>query len=153
MLLIIKVTNFIPVALFLQFKRFSNIFFLALAVVQFFPQFQSLDPFVAALPFILVLIATMAKEGVEDWKRHASDNTINTQKCLTIMQYLNVNTPTCGKAQTPNTNQVGVINSEKKWAPIFWKDLAVGEFVLIHENDQIPADVLLLSSSEKDGYI
>jgi phospholipid-translocating ATPase len=139
------------VTLFNQFKRFSNVFFLALAIVQFFPQFQSLNPYIAALPFVIVLIATIAKEGVEDWKRHDSDRGTNNQKCLTIKEYLNVNKPAYVKAKKLSPSQVGDINFEKKWAPIFWKDLAVGEFILIHENDQIPADVLLLSSSEKDG--
>jgi P-type E1-E2 ATPase len=33
----------------------------------------------------------------------------------------------------------------------FWKDIKMGELVKIHKNEQIPADVFLLKSSNKSG--
>lgn len=33
----------------------------------------------------------------------------------------------------------------------FWKNVRVGDFVRIHNNDEIPADVLVLSTSDSDG--
>jgi hypothetical protein len=47
--------TFLPRNLYEQFKIFANIFFLALAVAQFFPVFQSIDPYVAAVPLFLVI--------------------------------------------------------------------------------------------------
>ena len=38
-----------------------------------------------------------------------------------------------------------------KWEKTFWKKLQVGDFVLLRENDQVPADVVLLSTSDDDG--
>lgn len=38
-----------------------------------------------------------------------------------------------------------------KWERTLWKKLEVGDIVLLRENDQVPADVVLLSSSDPDG--
>jgi phospholipid-translocating ATPase len=60
--------NFIPKSLFEQFRRVANIYFLVVACVSFSP----LAPFSALSilgPLIVVIGATMAKEGVEDWRR------------------------------------------------------------------------------------
>lgn len=60
--------NFIPKSLFEQFRRVANIYFLVVACVSFSP----LAPFRASsilFPLLVVIGATMAKEGVEDWRR------------------------------------------------------------------------------------
>lgn len=60
--------NFIPKSLFEQFRRVANIYFLVVAFVSFSP----LAPFRASsilFPLIMVIGVTMAKEGVEDWRR------------------------------------------------------------------------------------
>lgn len=38
-----------------------------------------------------------------------------------------------------------------KWERTLWKKLEVGDVVLLKENDQIPADVVVLSTSDSDG--
>uniref|UniRef100_H0WYT5 Phospholipid-transporting ATPase n=1 Tax=Otolemur garnettii TaxID=30611 RepID=H0WYT5_OTOGA len=40
---------------------------------------------------------------------------------------------------------------EKKYVTRFWKEIRVGDFVCLHCNEIIPADILLLSSSDPDG--
>ena len=59
---------FIPKSLFQQFRRVANIYFLVVACVSFSPlaPFSSLS---ILAPLIVVIGATMAKEGVEDWRR------------------------------------------------------------------------------------
>jgi phospholipid-translocating ATPase len=156
--------TFLPMTLYEQFRRFSNIFFLVLAVVQFFPQFQTLDPIVAALPFILVLAATILKSGYEDFRRHCSDDQVNSKECTTIRNFVNVNRQFAEQRisrfelfkrffKTKAAKKQGVISPDTAWQDIPWKNLAVGEFVLLRENDQIPADVLVISTSEKEGVI
>ena len=60
--------NFIPKSLFEQFRRVANIYFLVVACVSFTPLAPYSSPSILA-PLILVIGATMAKEGVEDWRR------------------------------------------------------------------------------------
>lgn len=37
------------------------------------------------------------------------------------------------------------------WERTLWKKLEVGDFVLLRDNDQIPADIIVLSTSDADG--
>lgn len=65
--------NFIPKSLFEQFRRVANLYFLVVACVSFSP----LAPYTASsilAPLIVVIGATMAKEGVEDWRRRKQVN-------------------------------------------------------------------------------
>lgn len=58
---------------------------------------------------------------------------------------------------TPSIKSIGVVDYSNqtpgisKWEKTFWKKLRVGDFVLLRENDQIPADLVLLSTSDSDG--
>ena len=60
--------NFIPKSLFEQFRRVANIYFLVVACVSFSPLAPYSAPSIL-VPLIVVIGATMAKEGVEDWRR------------------------------------------------------------------------------------
>jgi phospholipid-translocating ATPase len=54
--------------LFEQFRRVANFYFLVVGVLAFTP----LAPYTAVsaiFPLIVVVGATMVKEGIEDWKR------------------------------------------------------------------------------------
>jgi len=42
-------------------------------------------------------------------------------------------------------------NEIPKWIGTTWQDLHVGDFVLLRENDLIPADILVVSTSEQDN--
>lgn len=60
--------NFIPKSLFEQFRRIANFYFLVVACVSFSPLAPYTAPSVA-VPLLVVIGATMAKEGIEDWRR------------------------------------------------------------------------------------
>lgn len=60
--------NFIPKSLFEQFRRVANIYFLVVAFVSFSPLAPYTAPSVLA-PLLIVIGATMVKEGVEDLRR------------------------------------------------------------------------------------
>lgn len=60
--------SFLPKALFEQFRRVANFYFLVIGVLAFTP----LAPYSAVsaiLPLAVVVGATMIKEGIEDWER------------------------------------------------------------------------------------
>lgn len=60
--------SFFPKALFEQFRRVANFYFLVTAILSF----TSLAPYSAVsaiIPLIIVIGATMVKEGIEDWRR------------------------------------------------------------------------------------
>ncbi|CAE6457915.1 unnamed protein product, partial [Rhizoctonia solani] len=69
--------TFVPRNLLEQFRRIANMFFLAIAILQFFPRFSTISPGLVLLPLIVVLAITAAKDGYEDIKRHQSDRQVN----------------------------------------------------------------------------
>ena len=61
-------TSFLPKSLFEQFRRVANFYFLVVGILSFTP----LAPYTAVsaiVPLTFVILATMVKEGVEDWRR------------------------------------------------------------------------------------
>ncbi|CUA70090.1 phospholipid-translocating ATPase [Rhizoctonia solani] len=71
------ILTFVPRNLLEQFRRIANMFFLAIAILQFFPRFSTISPGLVLLPLIVVLAITAAKDGYEDIKRHQSDRQVN----------------------------------------------------------------------------
>lgn len=43
------------------------------------------------------------------------------------------------------------VRNDTKFSKDYWKNVKVGDIVRIHNNDEIPADVILLSTSDEDG--
>jgi phospholipid-translocating ATPase len=52
-------------------------FFFGIAVLQFFPKFQTISAGLVILPLLIVLSITALKDGYEDIKRHQSDRHVN----------------------------------------------------------------------------
>ncbi|KAG6812132.1 hypothetical protein H0H92_004246 [Tricholoma furcatifolium] len=71
------IITFLPRNLLEQFRRVANIFFLGIAILQFFPTFSTISPGLVIFPLLVVLAITAAKDGYEDVKRHQSDRRVN----------------------------------------------------------------------------
>lgn len=71
------IITFLPRNLFEQFRRIANIFFLGIAILQFFPEFATVSPGLVILPLLVVLGITALKDGYEDVKRHQADHRVN----------------------------------------------------------------------------
>ncbi|XP_041009039.1 probable phospholipid-transporting ATPase 8 isoform X2 [Juglans microcarpa x Juglans regia] len=116
--------NFIPKSLFEQFRRVANIYFLVVACVSFTPLAPYSAPSVL-VPLLVVIGATMAKEGVEDWRRKKQDIEANNRKVRVYRDY--------------------------SFHETKWKKLRVGDLVKVCKDEYFPADIILLSSSYEDG--
>ncbi|KAI1904865.1 hypothetical protein AGOR_G00010070 [Albula goreensis] len=117
--------SFIPLNLFEQFKRAANVYFLALLILQIIPAISTLPWYTTLVPLVLVLGITAIKDLVDDLARHRMDKEINNRKCEVLLN---------GRFQ------------ESKWMNIH-----VGDVVRLKKNDFIPADILLLSSSNPNS--
>ncbi|EOA25787.1 hypothetical protein CARUB_v10019154mg [Capsella rubella] len=117
--------NFIPKSLFEQFRRVANIYFLVVAFVSFSPLAPYTAPSVLA-PLLIVIGATMVKEGVEDLRRRKQDVEANNRR-------------------------VEVYGKNRTFGETKWKNLRVGDVVKVNKDEYFPADLLLLSSSYEDG--
>lgn len=68
-----NIFTFLPVALFLQFLRVANIYFLIIAILQSIPAISPLNPVTAIMPLAFVLGVSLLREGIEDYNRYKSD--------------------------------------------------------------------------------
>ena len=71
-----------PIALFIQFQRYANIYFLITAIIQSISILSPLNPFSAIAPLVFVLSLSIAREGYEDYNRHQTDDTLNSSEAL-----------------------------------------------------------------------
>ncbi|KAJ3083920.1 phospholipid transporting ATPase [Rhizoclosmatium hyalinum] len=144
------VVTFIPKNLFEQFRRVANLFFLTLTVLQFFPDYETINPFVAALPFVFIIFMTAIKDGVEDTRRHSSDRQINGQITHTLV-YNNKNSVFQTQRDQKSVSPAKVTDASNAWKETKWEEVEVGDILLLKNNEPIPADILILNSSEPDG--
>ncbi|XP_054843035.1 phospholipid-transporting ATPase IC [Eublepharis macularius] len=117
--------TFLPLNLLEQFKRAANFYFLVLLILQTIPQITTLAWYTTLIPLLLVLGITAIKDLVDDIARHRMDNEINNRTCHVI--------------------------KEGRFKETKWKDIKVGDVIRLAKNTFVPADILLLSSSEPNS--
>ncbi|CAK9438385.1 uncharacterized protein LODBEIA_P26090 [Lodderomyces beijingensis] len=127
--------TFIPIILYEQFKFFFNLYFLVVALSQIVPQLRIgyLSSYIVPLAFVLAV--TMLKEAGDDIARRRRDREQNHE----VYEVLNRNSPTAA------------LTAEPKY--ISSKDLKVGDLVKLHKDVRVPADMVLLQSTEKTGEV
>ncbi|BAT91728.1 hypothetical protein VIGAN_07034800 [Vigna angularis var. angularis] len=120
-----NVITFLPKALFEQFRRVANIYFLLAACLSASPisPFSALS-MVAPLAFVVGL--SMVKEALEDSRRFFQDVKVNRRKVC-----LHIGNGTFGLRS--------------------WQKIVVGDVVKVEKDQFFPADLLLLASSYEDG--
>ncbi|KAI3649657.1 hypothetical protein MP228_005289 [Amoeboaphelidium protococcarum] len=173
--------TFLPKNLFEQFRRLANFYFLAMVVVQSLPQFQQTSPFFSALPITFIVLVTAAKDAFEDWRRRVSDSEMNNNTCYILDNVRNHNIlhdrwshlkmrfnehkarwmqklrKQDDKDGAPSVHSLihdgeeSVKEGGPYWRQSTWKNVRVGDFVKLSNNQSIPADILVLSTSESDG--
>uniref|UniRef100_A0A452RT41 Phospholipid-transporting ATPase n=1 Tax=Ursus americanus TaxID=9643 RepID=A0A452RT41_URSAM len=117
--------SFLPMNLFEQFKRAANFYFLILLILQAIPEISTLAWYTTLVPLLVVLGITAIKDLVDDVARHKMDNEINNRTCEVI--------------------------KDGRFKVAKWKEIQVGDVIRLKKNDFIPADILLLSSSEPNS--
>ncbi|KAK6173412.1 hypothetical protein SNE40_016867 [Patella caerulea] len=114
--------TFFPKFLFEQFRKYANIFFLFIALIQQIPNVSPTGRYTTAVPLLLILMVSAIKEIIEDFKRHRADDAVNNRKA----QVLRGGT----------------------WQTIKWTQVNVGDIVKVLNGGFFPADLILLASSE-----
>jgi phospholipid-translocating ATPase len=109
---------------FLKKKSF-NLYFLLIALSQFIPILKVGFLFTYVAPLLFVLGITLAKEAFDDIKRWKRDLDANSQKYQKL-------TPS-GPKTIPSSS------------------IKVGDMIIINPNQRVPADCVLLRTTEKTG--
>lgn len=122
--------TFIPVILYEQFKYFFNLYFLLVALSQIVPQLRIglLSSYVVPLAFVLTV--TMMKEASDDIARRRRDLEQNNE----LFEVLSRTSP---------------VGQDVTFVPL--KNLKVGDLVRLYKDRRIPADMVLIQSSDANG--
>ena len=120
-----NIITFLPKALFYQFKRVANIYFLVCAILQCIPAISPLGAETALVPIIIVLGVSITREAIEDISRARLD-----------------------KEQNNEPTEVYV---EVQWEQTQSGKLKMGEIVSVKQDDSFPADLILIDSGLPEG--
>ncbi|KAF6726333.1 Phospholipid-transporting ATPase IA, partial [Oryzias melastigma] len=120
-----NVLTFLPRFLYSQFRRAANAFFLFIALLQQIPDVSPTGRWTTLVPLIFILVVAAVKEIIEDLKRHKADSVVNKKECQVLRN--------------------------GAWEIVHWEKVAVGEVVRAANGDHLPADLVILSSSEPQG--
>ncbi|XP_061679052.1 probable phospholipid-transporting ATPase IIB [Syngnathoides biaculeatus] len=120
-----NVFTFVPGVLYQQFKFFLNLYFLVVACSQFVPSLKIGYLYTYWAPLGFVLAVTMVREAADEVRRHQRDKEMNSQLYgkLTLR----------GKIQVKSS------------------DIQVGDLIIVEKNQRIPADMIFLRTSERNG--
>lgn len=122
--------TFIPIILYEQFKFFFNLYFLLVALSQIIPQLRIgyLSSYIVPLAFVLTV--TMLKEAGDDIARRRRDKDQNNE----LYEVL---------------NRSSSLSQDSKL--IASQNLKVGDLVRLHKGTRVPADMILIQSSDVNG--
>ncbi|ETE66118.1 putative phospholipid-transporting ATPase IIA, partial [Ophiophagus hannah] len=117
--------TFLPGVLFNQFKYFFNLYFLFLACSQFVPEMRLGALYTYWVPLGFVLTVTIIREAVEEIRCYMRDKEVNSQ----IYSKLTAR----GTVKVKSSN------------------IQVGDLIIVEKNQRVPADMIFLRTSEKNG--
>uniref|UniRef100_A0A804RHA0 Phospholipid-transporting ATPase 2 n=1 Tax=Zea mays TaxID=4577 RepID=A0A804RHA0_MAIZE len=117
--------NFLPKNLWEQFRRFMNQYFLLIACLQLWSRITPVSPATTWGPLIIIFIVSASKEAWDDYNRYLSDKKANERKIWLVKDGVRIQI----KAQ----------------------EVHVGDLVWLHENDEIPCDLVLIGTSDRQG--
>ncbi|VDN51132.1 unnamed protein product [Dracunculus medinensis] len=120
-----NIFTFIPIVLFQQFKFFLNLYFLLMACSQFIPAIQIGAPITYWGPLGFVLTITLIREALDDFVRFLRDRELNAEKYEKLTAY--------GLERISSS------------------DIKVGDLIVIQKDKRVPADIILLRTTEKSG--
>uniref|UniRef100_A0A0D9VTJ5 Phospholipid-transporting ATPase n=1 Tax=Leersia perrieri TaxID=77586 RepID=A0A0D9VTJ5_9ORYZ len=121
--------TFLPRNLFEQFHRLAYVYFLVIAVLNQLPQLAVFGRGASVMPLAFVLIVTAVKDAYEDWRRHRSDRAENSRLAAVL-------SPGAGGGE---------------FAPTEWNRVRVGDVVRVASDESLPADMVLLATSDPTG--
>ena len=111
--------------LFEQFQRAANVYFLFIAILQLIPGVSPTGRFTTIIPLSFVMFVSLLKDVWEDYKRHMLDGALNNSDACAFRR--------------------------GEWTTIAWKEVEVGDLLMIEKSLPFPADMVMLSSTEPDG--
>ena len=125
------------------------------------PMFNSaVSPWTTLGPLALVVSVSLAQEGYTDLRRHRSDKLTNNHACIILSRAddLDESTGKGGRRRDPrinNGNDLNIrLNGEQisiAFESVARMNIHAGQIVFVRNREMIPADLVLLASSNDSG--
>lgn len=122
-----SVLTFLPMFLYNEYKIFSNMYFLMIALCQFYEPFKIGLIVTYFFPLALVTGLSLMKEIWDEYKRKKKDDEVNAEKYTRLM---------------PQSEDL--IRSDQ---------IRVGHVLRLEKNQRVPADMVLLHTSDASGTV
>lgn len=139
--------NFVPRQLWAQFSKLANFYFLIVSVLQMIPGLSTTGTYTTIIPLLFFVSISMGKEGYDDFRRHALDETENRHETRVMHAYRPVPEYTADDDADQMSAEDNGVEGVIHWAPVKWQSLHVGNVVKLKRNEAAPADLVLLKSS------
>ncbi|KAK4048538.1 putative aminophospholipid-translocase [Microbotryomycetes sp. JL201] len=145
-----NVLTFLPLVLYEQFKFFYNLYFLLVALSQFLPALRIGFLATYIVPLAFVLAVTIGKEAYDDYVRYLRDKSANSTRYFV----LDASATSTRHSHSHHFDQQGNENSTAAQTPVRSvpsSKIKVGDLVLLEKNQRVPADMVLLRTSDSSG--
>ncbi|KAF9259302.1 phospholipid-translocating P-type ATPase [Marasmius fiardii PR-910] len=145
--------TFLPIVFYEQFKFFFNLYFLLVALSQFVPALRIGFILTYIAPLAFVLFVTMGKEAYDDYKRYQRDREANSQKYLILEPPSSSSTNNSANADDIESSALTsyLDNHSLNTRSVPSSSLRVGNLVRLEKNQRVPADMILLKTSDSSG--
>ncbi|KAJ3025977.1 UNVERIFIED_CONTAM: hypothetical protein HDU68_006389 [Siphonaria sp. JEL0065] len=173
------IVSFIPSQLVVQFSKVANIYFFMVSMLQIIPNVSPTGRFTTIFPLSFFIIVSMIKEAYDDFFRHKQDAAENNAPVLRLSvsgpgipnrgsiirkQSVRGTSPAvpiihigdggngADGIELHRMNSVrGKGPNSGEWIKVSCKDIRVGDIIRLRDREFIPADIVVLSSSNADG--
>jgi magnesium-transporting ATPase (P-type) len=123
--------TFLPATIMLQLAKVVNLFYLVNGIMQCFPAISTNNPMASLVPLAFVILLGVIKEAIVEAKRWQEDRAFNSTKAQQI---------------TIKDNQI--CRSVKRL-----DEIHVGDILEISDDEQLPADCVLLWAQDPKGKV
>jgi phospholipid-translocating ATPase len=165
--------DFLPKQIFFQVTRLHNFYFICIGVPQAIPGLSTTGNYTTILPLTFFILLTVLKEAYDDYKRHRMDKVENKLLARVLAQKSHAadevtlerplfravsNFSTLSPWKTSSTKAVQIVqeneqdeDDELAWTDTRWHNIKVGDILKLNRDETIPADLVLLNTSEENG--
>ncbi|EAS06174.1 phospholipid-translocating P-type ATPase, flippase family protein (macronuclear) [Tetrahymena thermophila SB210] len=138
-----NIISFLPLNMFEQFSKVSNIYFLLMGLLQMVKPISNSEQLPTVyIPLLFIVFVAALKDILEDLKRHSSDKDENhymTHKAVKIQD-----------ASFRQSSRL-TLGGSGKFQDTYSENLKVGNLIKVRQNEQIPADIIVLRCSDPKG--
>ena len=149
--------SLVPKSLWNQFRRLANVYFLIMSVAMMVGNYTEaydapIEGINTLVTLLITMLVTMAIEAKDDCERAKKDREINGTETVRLhagldLLRMDAKHP-AHRPWRPKHFRDPALGGE---AIVQWKDVVVGDLVLVFKDETFPADVLLLASDAPDS--